>query len=117
MPSDAGVLPDRLDGGLAMDKGPGADVFGAGIEMAFGEGVVPFGKGKPLKESLFSGYCIIYFLGKGQSGKSRRCPFCSAISSLEFEDSIPVRKVAQANCVCLNTDSCMLLSQQKVAST
>ena len=34
VPDNAGVLPDELDGGLAMDKGAGADIFGSGVEVA-----------------------------------------------------------------------------------
>ena len=40
MPDDAGVLPDVVDCGLAMDKRPGADVFGAGIEVALERGSI-----------------------------------------------------------------------------
>jgi len=34
MPDDPGSFPDELDSCLAMGKGPRADVFGSGIEMA-----------------------------------------------------------------------------------
>ena len=49
MASDAGVLPDKLDSGLGMDKRPGADVFGASIEVALQRGSAAR-EGKALKD-------------------------------------------------------------------